>query len=144
MSDERRGKLPIGYWLKRVDELLTRRIDEAQRANGLTRLEWQVMNAVRDAGAATVPEIARVLQPFADADRIEAACAGLRGRGVVEEVERGALRLTPAGADLFDRALAAQKEVRRRSMAGITENEYETTLRTLQRIVANLEAGETA
>lgn len=31
MSEQKRPHLPIGYWLKKADELLTARIDEVQR-----------------------------------------------------------------------------------------------------------------
>jgi hypothetical protein len=50
VSDHDARRLPIGYWLERADELLTARIDEAQRENGPTRLSWQVINVVHERG----------------------------------------------------------------------------------------------
>jgi hypothetical protein len=35
---------PIGYWLKRTDELLTERLGDVFAGDGLTRVHWQVLN----------------------------------------------------------------------------------------------------
>lgn len=34
MSDKNKPHLPIGYWIKKADELLAERINEVQRSNG--------------------------------------------------------------------------------------------------------------
>lgn len=129
---------PIGYWLRRADQLLTARIDQAQRATGLTRLEWQLLNVVRKAGPGTLESAAGALKPFADADTVETAVASLEARGLLRR-ETAGLALTREGEDLFAKALAVQTSVRSEAMQGISEADYESTMRVLQRLVANLE-----
>ena len=137
MTDQSTQK-PIGYWLKRADSLLTQRIDEAQRANGLSRLEWQALNVVR-AGPATAETVTDTLRPFADPELVTVTLAGLVGRHVVRSPDGRAFELTPEGQALFTRAAETQGEIRRRAMDGIGEAEYAAMLAVLQRFVANLE-----
>ncbi|MBE2187630.1 MAG: hypothetical protein IAE99_12740 [Rhodothermales bacterium] len=80
MSRPDRQRLPIGYWLKRADELLTARIDEAQRENGLTRLGWQALNVVRGADGAEAALVAETLAPFASATEVLGVVDALRER----------------------------------------------------------------
>ncbi len=129
---------PIGYWLRRADQLLTARIDDAQRATGITRLEWQLLNVVRKARSSAVDGAVAALAPFADAATVETAVASLEARGLIRRAT-GSLSLTPEGEDLFAAALAVQTAVRQQAMAGISEADYETAMRVLQQLVANLE-----
>ena len=133
---------PIGYWLKRADTLLTSRVDAAQQGNGLSRLDWQVLNVVRDAGAASSGNVAAVLQPFADEARLSEAVNGLESRSLLQRDEGGAYALTRAGTDVYEKALAAQQTVRRQAMAGITEEDYQTAVAVLERLVGNLEGDD--
>lgn len=134
---------PIGYWLKKVDGLLTARINEAQEANGLSRIEWQVLNVLHEAPDTSRTGIAQALEPFADGVALEPAVAGLLGRGLVEEEPgSGKLRLTGQGKALHAAALETQKKVRERAMRGIDEADYMATLRVLQRMASNLSGGE--
>jgi dihydrofolate reductase/DNA-binding MarR family transcriptional regulator len=136
---EQRKQLPIGYWLKRADELLTKRIDEAQRINGLTRLAWQVLNIIRQGGTARHGEIIDTLRPFAEASTLDDVLGGLAARGVVSGSTASGFELTSAGTELYDSAFLAQRAIRQRAVAGISETEYATTVRVIQQIVANLE-----
>jgi len=144
MSEQKRKQLPIGYWLKRADELLTKRIDEAQRSNGLTRLGWQALNLIRERRTARYDEIVDTLRPFADAAAVDDVVGGLAERGLVSGSAEVGVDLTPAGAELYERALLVQQAIRERAVAGISETEYATTVGTLQRLVENLERVDAA
>lgn len=136
--------LPIGYWLKKVDELLTARINEAQEANGLSRTEWQILNFLFENSVATNTQITAILHPFADADAVQAAVDRLIQRGLI--VAKGdhsfELELTEQGRQVHGSALETQKQVRQQAMKGISNEEYATTIRVLQQMVANLSDGE--
>jgi DNA-binding MarR family transcriptional regulator len=135
-------QLPIGYWLKRADELLTKRIDEVQRANGLTSLGWQVLNVVRDKRTAMHDEIADTLRPFADAAAVGDVLTALAGRGLISGSAENRFELTPAGSEFYGSALRAQQAIRQRAVAGISETEYAMTVGVIQRLVDNLERDE--
>lgn len=144
MSEQKRPQLPIGYWLKRADEVLTAQIGEAQQANGLHRLEWQILNVLFEVGAATDEHVATPLRPFADAAALHTSLTGLHQRGLVAGNGSPADRymLTELGRRTHQAALELQKAVRQRATRGIGEADYTTAVRVLQQIVENL-SGET-
>jgi len=131
---------PIGYWLKKADELLTRRINEAQSKNGLNRTEWQTLNVLRRNPRSSRSRIGEALAPFADGEAIGAVLERLVDRGLIaSEGEDGPFQLTEQGERAHRQALEEQMALRRRAVDGIGAEEYATALRTLQRLVANLE-----
>ena len=138
MNRAEQQQRPIGYWLRRADELLTSRIDAAQRENGLTRLGWQILNVVREGDEVGPDDVVSTLSPFAPAAEIHSTLASLRDHGILAE-SRGRFRITEPGSDLYRRALTAQQAIREAAFDGIEREEYETTLRVLRRLVDNLE-----
>jgi hypothetical protein len=50
MTQITKPERPIGYWLKRADNLRTERINRAQTENGVSRSEWQVLNILKENG----------------------------------------------------------------------------------------------
>ena len=142
MSDGQ--QLPIGYWLKRADEVLTACIDEAQRANGLTRLEWQAVSVIRARPRVRGVEVVSTLEPFADAGTVGEVLRTMELRGFIVGSFEGGFELQPDGAELYERALSTQVAVRQRAMRGISESEYASTVTVLRRLVENLERDEAA
>jgi len=139
MAERQQPQLPIGYWIKRADEALTARIDEAQSANGLSRTGWRILNALHDAGSMAREQIAELLRPFASAGSLAEQIAHLSGRGLIEsEGDAAAYRLTDRGRQVHADALATQREIRWRAVQGVSE-----AIRVLQRIVENLGEGST-
>ena len=141
MTDVKRPHVPIGYWVKRADELLTQRINEAQQENGLSRLEWLVLNVVHEQGSASFQSIADALSPFSDAATLVEAIERFVQREVFESEGAGSTvyRLTSAGRRLHAAALRSQERLRTRAFDGISEDEYVTAIRVLQMVVKNLE-----
>lgn len=133
-----RSERPIGYWLKAADQAITARVDAAQRADGVTRLDWQVLNTIAEAGPCSPDRIVTTLKMFLDRPKLDAILDGLCGRGWIDADASGDVTLTEAGRDAKARVLARQEEVRRQVMRGISAEDYATTLRVLQSIVSNL------
>ena len=129
---------PIGYWLKAADQAITARVDEAQCADGVTRLQWQVLNTIAEATHRTPDQIVAALHMFLDAPTLDTVLTDLRNHGWIAADTSGALSLTEAGRQAHARILARQEEVRRQVMRGISADEYTTALQVLKRIVANL------
>lgn len=113
MSEQKKPFLPIGYWLKKADEVLTTRINEAQEANGLSRTEWQILNILNETSSATKSQIVEALLPFGDAKMLGSSIDSLIDRGLVEEEgpETNKLRLTTQGQTLHAGALEVQRKV---------------------------------
>jgi DNA-binding MarR family transcriptional regulator len=143
----RRQDRPIGYWTKLVDERLDHALDHALAPHGLNRREWQALNVVASAPAA-VATVEEALRPFLPADEVVALLARLIDAGLVVAGGPG----SDPGADRADRALelsdrgrdvlaAARSDVvgqRAAAVDGLTEADYATTVRTLERIARNL------
>ena len=137
--------LPIGYWLKRADELITHAVDRAHAEHGVTRTDWQILNQLREADGANLHDLESTMAPFIDVFRLGEFLNRLEQRGWVRRSEqdgRVEYRLTAAGQTARQTLLVRQQSVRERTTQGISEDEYATTVRVLQRIVQNLEAAE--
>jgi len=144
MSQVAKSERPIGYWLKRADALLTEQIDKAHAANGVSRLDWQVLNILNETSTASKERIFETMLAFVDAPGVDEIVTRLVGRGWAEQTETSRtgtveFQLTQEGRRMHGVILATQKEVRRGVMQGISEEEYATVIRVLQRLVSNLE-----
>jgi DNA-binding MarR family transcriptional regulator len=142
MSEPKKPHMPIGYWIKRADELLTVSIDKAQQANGLSRTNWQILNTLHELGSATTDELATPMRPFVDAPSLKAEVTSLSQRGLVtgdgSAVDKYVL--TASGQRMHEAALALQKQFRQQAIKGVSEAEYAIAVRVLRQIVESLEA----
>jgi DNA-binding MarR family transcriptional regulator len=129
---------PIGYWLKAADQAITARVDAAQRADGVTRLRWQVLNTISEATDRSRDQILAALHMFLDEPALDTVLTALRNNGWIVADTSEDISLTEAGRQAHARILARQAEVRQQVMRGISADEYATVLRVLKRIVANL------
>lgn len=140
MSDSKAPDLPIGYWIKQADRILTSEIDRAQAENGLSRTEWQILHMLHQVTAASRSRIVETLSPFADEASIRTTLARLANRGLTRASAAAdpEYRLTDEGRHLHEKALATQNEIRQQAVSGIGEAEYVTAVDVLRKIVANL------
>ena len=133
---------PIGYWLKHADEVITEHVDRVLSDNGFTRFRWQVLNIVYQADTITRGGVFDTMQTFIDARQLDEIIDGFIKEGwLVKRGEGDAaqLMLTDVGKAQRETAFKLQSEVRRRTMQGISEQEYATVIDVLQRMVKNLE-----
>ncbi|MQY05851.1 MarR family winged helix-turn-helix transcriptional regulator [Actinomadura macrotermitis] len=132
---------PIGYWLNRTDKAITRHMDDMLGEFGLTRIAWQVLNAVRDASPVTDADVLGLLRANADATTLAAAIASLIAGGRLARPDEGLLALTDEGRALLAEAGEWVDAFRDLSMKGISMEEYRTAVGVLERMTANLEGG---
>ena len=134
MSDTR----PIGFWLKLVDRLLDERFAAVLEEHGVSRGQWRLLNVV-SGGGATADDVERAVAPFQTDDGMSVADQ------LTELIESdwvalaGAeYRLTERGAAAHSRLAEVVAELRTGSADGVSEEDYERTLRTLERMARNL------
>lgn len=130
-------KLPIGYWIKEADNLLTAGIDAIHSNAGLTRTGWQVLNSIHENGSFQKAALFSLLSPFANEQTLEQILVKLAGDNLIE-VKEDILFLTSGGKKLHQQCFDQQKAFRQKIMSGITEQDYQVAVLTLQRIVENL------
>ncbi|WIY07326.1 MarR family transcriptional regulator [Amycolatopsis mongoliensis] len=126
---------PLGWWLRHVHELLESSMAQALGAESLSRRHWQVLNTIAR-GARTPEEVDAALAPFvATEGPMAPRMADLRARGWV--AENG--ELTEAGREAHARVEERVEAFRTAVTDGISDDDYRTTIRTLERCAANLE-----
>ncbi|MBK8901062.1 MAG: hypothetical protein IPM53_07760 [Anaerolineaceae bacterium] len=140
METTKTQTLPIGYWLKEADRLLTEQINQAQAANGVTRTEWQVLNLLAENGRTAITHLFATMQTFLAEPELQAILNRLSEQGWIAAGDDGRdWQLTEAGQHQHGRIFTTQKEVRQRAMQGISTDDYATTIRVLQQMVNNLD-----
>jgi DNA-binding MarR family transcriptional regulator len=130
---------PIGYWLKKLDNLIDAQFERQLSDAGLSRRQWQLLNLLED-GPRSVPDLQVELEPFlhGDASELNDALSGLVTRSWAESTDNIA-NLTKTGQAQFGVVKAKVAALRQGLMAGISPEEYEATLDVLVRMAANLE-----
>ncbi|MCF3100369.1 MarR family transcriptional regulator [Streptomyces roseoverticillatus] len=138
---------PIGYWLNRTDQALTRTMDSLLAEYGLTRIAWQVLNVVQDARGSRGPgppvrdhDVLTVLAANADAAALTAAVEAVLAGGWAARPEPGRLALTCDGRARLAEAAERVHAFRELSAAGISPEEYRTAVSVLERMTRNLES----
>ncbi|MFB6581986.1 MarR family winged helix-turn-helix transcriptional regulator [Streptomyces sp. NPDC056402] len=129
---------PIGYWLNRTDQALTASMDAALADFGLTRLGWQVLNAVKDDPRATDSAVLTALAANADTPALDSAVASVLAGGWVTRPRPEGLALTADGRARLVEVARRVDALRERSAAGITREEYVTAVTVLERMTRNL------
>ena len=143
MSKVTMPDLPIGYWLKETDNLLTKHVNRVHKANGITRFEWQVLNMLSQTGGSDRDSIFGIMRTFIEDAELDKILNRFMGLGWIEQFSvadspEANFRLTENGRAQHKLILATQKEARKKIMQGIDETDYATTLRVLQQMVDNL------
>ena len=129
---------PIGYLLKKADKLLTEKIDQLQAKFGLSRLSWQVLNSISEREVRNQLDLIELLEPFAEISILEELLVKLREYQLIESSGNGEIHLTEKGQKLHEDCLVAQKQFRQKTMVNISEQEYETSIKTLKRMIDNI------
>ena len=134
---------PLGYWLKLVDSLITEQFAVALEEHGVTRLQWQLLNVLAK-GPATGTEVSTTLAPYFDAPAAEGEPYSTREH-LAELVESGwvaeeddRFSLTERGATSLDRLTEIVDTMREESSAGVSGEDYNTTIGTLRKMAHNL------
>jgi DNA-binding MarR family transcriptional regulator len=129
---------PIGYWLEKLDRLLDAQFEHQLRDAALSRRQWQLLSLLVD-GPRSVPELETELEPFLQErpDELSDALAGLVSRGWADSQDN-IVSLTETGQAQFERVKTKVAELRQASTAGISPDEYQTTIDVLSRMAANL------
>jgi DNA-binding MarR family transcriptional regulator len=130
---------PIGFWLKLVDRLIDEGFDAMLGQAGLTRRHWQVLNLLQ-AEPATIQQIDTQLAPFLSGAEATSrpVLDDLHARGWVTWTDDRHATLTEVGAAAHAELLGKVAQSRARLSAGISPQEYATTIGVLRQMAVNL------
>lgn len=130
---------PIGFWLKLVDRLIDEQFERALTEHGTTRQEWEILN-VLSPGPGTLAQLDLALAPLLDAEEHENAAehlGGLVDRGWVD-VAFEYYEITGEGASRHAALHRIVAKNRATARGELSDEDYETTLRSLETIAHNL------
>jgi DNA-binding MarR family transcriptional regulator len=123
---------PLGYWLKHIDTQLEAKFLQVLSEEGLNRRQWQILNTIAS-GARSIGEIDEAGKPFLTEESFQPVVDSLAALGWVAGYE-----LTPAGRTAFDSVSAKVHAFRAKVISGVSEEEYVTLVRLLERVAANV------
>lgn len=129
---------PIGAWTGDAYRRVVGGIRAALATEDLTQPHWWTLNhAAGDPGRWTRAALTERLAPYEDLGiDFEEVYDDLVARGWLRE--DGTMTLTEAGTEGLQRARERNSRVQRKTLDGIPDEDYVTTINTLRRIVANL------
>lgn len=135
MADQR----PIGFWLKLVDRLIDEQFAATLEEHGVTRRQWQLLNAL-SVNPATATQLDAALEPFLDTAAGESSADHL---GELIESEWVVLNddrydLTERGMTAFSRLSEVVNDNRAAVTKDVSEEEYSATIDVLERLARNL------
>ncbi len=139
-TDSGRDQQPIGFLLRKLDNLVNERFVRTLGKRGITRRQWQLLRALAERPA-TLVTLDTAVAPFLDQAAGETArqhMDPLVDLGLVSP--HGDLyELTSSGRTLFE-SLAEEVQVTRElTVRGLDDGEYGRTIANLQTMIANLE-----
>jgi len=146
MTDQR----PIGFWLTLVDRLISEQFAEALEEHGVTRRQWQLLTVLSRRGA-SVAELDSAIAPFLAkagpflAETTDQTDAESSAEHLSELIESGWVDSTPTGYELTERGRVAYDKLaevvegnRSRATEGVSLEEYQAMVGTLERVARNL------
>lgn len=131
------NKLPIGYYLKKADNLLTEGINSIHNEFGIKRLDWQILNTINEDVEMDRQKLSETLLEFATQDQINSTVDILSEKQFIKDEKF--LSLAEKGKTIYQKCVARQKEFRQKAMRNITESEYIQMTTTLEKMIKNLE-----
>ncbi|WP_245669295.1 MarR family winged helix-turn-helix transcriptional regulator [Nocardia speluncae] len=130
----------IGHQVKRLDQLIELAFDRRLSEAGLSRRDWQTLNALA-AGPAGATELTDALRPFWEVENEDPheVVAALSERGWVSQDTEGRFALTEAGRTIRMTAADSVARIRDLSSAGVSDQEFTQMMNVMARIIDNLE-----
>jgi hypothetical protein len=130
---------PIDFWLKLLDKLINEQFTRTLEEHGVTRRQWEVMSLL-STRPASQSELDEVLSPFAT----ELPATSL-AEDLAELVESGWLasreqdfELTERGRTSYERIELVLRSTNEDIARGVSDEDYSTMLRVLERMAINL------
>ncbi|MFM9369099.1 MarR family winged helix-turn-helix transcriptional regulator [Streptomyces sp. Da 82-17] len=134
-DDEGLLNQPIGYWSWAANKAVIDYIRAGLAEVDLTQPQWWVINQVRD-GARSRAEVSTMLSGYLGVgDALQADIDDLLARGLLSG--EATISLTGTGAELLERATVRQRKSLAQIHEGVSDAEFLTTMKVLQRMIHN-------
>jgi hypothetical protein len=131
---------PIGYWSWAAYKAVVTRTRGALAEIGATQPQWWVLAQVaRAKHIKTRDEVSEILRNYLDMgkDDLGAEIDATIAQGWITEDSERRLGITAEGKEFFNKAAGLQEELWAERHAGVSDEEYLTTIKVLQRFIHN-------
>ena len=144
---------PIGFWLKLVDRMIDEQFAATLEEHGVTRHQWQLLN-ILSRESATLERLDAAMAPLvstqpgtsdATSGTVDATADASSAEHLSELIEStwvvdssGSFELTERGTLAFERLADVVATQRTVMTAGLSPDEYEATVGSLERMARNL------
>lgn len=129
---------PIGFWLKLVDRMIDEQFASTLEEHGVTRRQWQLLNVLSHEPA-TAEQLDAAVAPFLSGEGDDTSAEHLAELVDSGWVSAGAqYDITERGRTAFDKLEAVVAAQRTIAAEGVTPDQYEQTVRVLERVARNL------
>ena len=130
-------KGPIGYWVKRTNDVFTNLTRKTPDHGSFNRVEWQLLSTIHEKAHLTTPEVIAFLSFFTTESEIQKVIRRFETESLIK-ISRENITITEKGEQVYEEVLEIQEEILQKAMYKISAEEYKTTINTLQKIIENL------
>lgn len=130
-------KLPIGWYLKEADSLITQFTNSAFESFGLNRFHWQVLKNIAAHGKISKELYYHQVSRFLTMAELDEIMETLHTRNWICHTN-DLYSFTDTGKQEYAAIEALQLKCREKIMEGITEEEYLNAINFLEKMIRNL------
>ncbi|NLR80823.1 MarR family winged helix-turn-helix transcriptional regulator [Chitinophaga eiseniae] len=130
-------KLPIGWYLKEADSLITAFTNAAFETHGINRFHWQVLKSIDKHGKISKQLYYHLVDKFLTVEALDEVMAALVAREWLQPAE-DLYMFTEKGKTAYAEIAALQEENRKKVLEGTTVEEYLATIRFLETMITNM------
>ena len=131
----RHAGLPLAHWITQTEGLISARVAASLEEHGLTRAQWQMLNALTETPLSP-EEVAAGFPPELSETALAELHELVEARWVA--VEGDLFTLTATGREAGERVAEAVDRLRAEAIGDLSQEDYETTLASLRTIARNL------
>lgn len=137
MHSDIKKKLPIGWYLKEADSLITQYMNASFETIGITRFQWQVMKHIDTHEKISKALYYHQVSRFLTEPELEEILTSLQSRNWIQQ-EGDMYSFTSTGQTAFANISNTQQENHAKILTGTTTDEYLATINFLETIIRNM------
>ena len=132
------AKKPLGWYLKEADNQITVSFEDAFDKYCITRFHWTVLRSIAEKTSINFKTHYEEVKYFLSLPRLKGVIDNLAIRGWITNTEKDTYTLTDKGRAQFEEINGAYKLKLKQMMKGVSDEDYDTTVATLNQIIFNL------
>lgn len=138
MQSDIANKMPIGWYLKEADSLITHFTNAAFETYGISRFHWQVLKNIDTHGKISKALYYHQVSRFLSKAELQDVLDLLSSRNWIQQTAPDMYSFTETGKAAYADIAALQEENRNKILTGTTPEEYMTTIQFLETIIKNM------